>query len=95
MIGAILKEADLTGADLTGADLTGADLTRADLVDVLWSGKTIWPDGLAESILARSEEREPGVWHIVGPGSASQGPQSRCRPDDTLALRLYWCRWRR
>jgi hypothetical protein len=76
LFGAHLAHADLTGAHLVGADLrwanlVEADLTKANLVEVQWSVPgTQWPEGMAELMLARSEEVKPGVWVVCG----SEGP---------------------
>lgn len=80
MTGARLRGADLTdarltsvrlrGADLTDARLGCADLTDANLTEVLWSGRTLWPEGMASLIQNRSEELRPGLWRVVGAGGS-------------------------
>ena len=64
-----LRGADLTDADLTDADLRAARLTGANLVEVLWSGRTLWPEEMASLMRDRSEELRPGVWRVVGSGN--------------------------
>ena len=68
--GTNLRGARLFRADLGGADLRAADLGGADLTGVLWSDKTHWPEAVAKAMRARSEELRPGVWRVVGSGSA-------------------------
>jgi uncharacterized protein YjbI with pentapeptide repeats len=78
LTGANLPDANLTGADLTDANLADAALTNTNLTGVFWSTLTIWPHGLAELMRARSEERQPGRWQVIGPGNAGLEPKSRC-----------------
>src|SRR6266568_1642326 len=68
--GADLGDATLIGANLTGADLAGATLGGADLTGMLWSVHTEWPGAMAKAMKARSEEVRPGIWRVVGSGTA-------------------------
>jgi Pentapeptide repeats (8 copies) len=74
---AVLARANLAGADLTNADLRGATLHDANLAQVLWSSGTLWPEDKASLMRDRSEELRPGVWRVVGSGTAdaeTEGP---------------------
>src|SRR6266568_4649321 len=70
LAGANLAEAILIDANLTGADLTGVTLGGADLTGMLWSVHTEWPGAMAKAMKARSEEVRPGIWRVVGSGTA-------------------------
>ncbi|MFJ9329217.1 pentapeptide repeat-containing protein [Streptomyces sp. NPDC101230] len=80
LAGGDLTNADLTGAHLTNADLTGAILTGANLAGanlaaarqlrlvsgILWNLDTHWPDGLADTAYAWSDEVRPGSYRLRG-----------------------------
>ncbi|MFD8619323.1 pentapeptide repeat-containing protein [Streptomyces sp. NPDC059513] len=80
LTGADLTGADLAGGDLTNADLTGAILTGANLAGanlaaarqlrlvsgILWNLDTHWPDGLADTAYAWSDEVRPGSYRLRG-----------------------------
>ncbi|MFC9326982.1 pentapeptide repeat-containing protein [Kitasatospora sp. NPDC057015] len=67
---ATLVNANLRSADLRGADLTDANLTDANLVGVKWSVGTLWPRGLVEDLLARSEPLGGGGYVVQGSGNS-------------------------
>ncbi|MFJ8881545.1 pentapeptide repeat-containing protein [Streptomyces albidoflavus] len=70
LTGAHLTNADLTGAILTGANLAGANLAAARQLrlvsGILWNLDTHWPDGLADTAYAWSDEVRPGSYRLRG-----------------------------
>ncbi|MCA2222565.1 pentapeptide repeat-containing protein [Nonomuraea aurantiaca] len=65
---AYLTRANLAGASLRGTNLACADLDGTSLDGVTWSmgpEGTQWPEGLAETMRARSREIEPRVWRVA------------------------------
>ncbi|MFI6518196.1 pentapeptide repeat-containing protein [Spirillospora sp. NPDC050679] len=78
-----LTEADLSRANLRGANLVGASLDGADLDGAVWSegpGGTRWPEGLVETIRARSRKIGPGVWQVLEAADAADHSRP-LRPD--------------
>ncbi|MFC9302681.1 pentapeptide repeat-containing protein [Streptomyces albidoflavus] len=70
LTGAHLTNVDLTGAILTGANLAGANLAAARQLrlvsGILWNLDTHWPDGLADTAYAWSDEVRPGSYRLRG-----------------------------
>jgi len=74
--------------DATGADLSCGNFRDLDVLEgVIWTPDTIWPSGVLDLVLARSDEVSPGV-RQVRRGSEHRPRQSVEGPGRERSLRL-------